>query len=386
MNDCCGDVLVIGAGIIGLAVAHELAVAGASVRVVERHLPGTGQSTRTGGGIRLSHGSAINIALTHASLPVWQRFAARFGVDPDYRETGHLFLTSDVRRAQTLQAQAEWQAGEQVNSRILSRGQIEARWPHLAGTAFETGSYCAAGGYLDHHRVIQGYVRAGEKVGVVIVPGARVEALIEEGDRVAGAVTTAGVFPARTVVNAAGPDAAYIARMAGLDIPFVSRRHELLVVRPAQPVPDDTPWMIDIDAQVHLRPDGGGRALIGGFLGRDEPVDPVDWDRTLSRSWADRVRAAAAASFGLMEPHSPIVEGWAGLYPGTRDYRPVIERSRSGLLTVAGFSGTGLMHAPAVGMIVRDLLCHGDTDLVDVSAFAAARFDGSEAVMETTGF
>ena len=386
MNERHDDVIVIGGGIIGLASAHSLAEAGARVRVVERHLPGTGQSTRTGGGIRLSHGSAMNTALTQASLPTWNRFAERFGVDPGYRETGHLFLTNDGARARALQAQTEWQAGEGVASRILSRAEIGTRWPQLAGMAFSTGSHCATGGYLDQHRVIQGYVRAAEAAGTRILPGARVDALIEDNGRIAGVVTPAGHFRADTVVNAAGPDAGHIAAMAGLDIPFVARRHELLIVRPQRTVPDETPWMIDIDAQVHLRPDGDGRALVGGFLGHDEPADPVGWDRTLSRAWADRVRAAAADSFGLVDPDSPIVEGWAGLYPGTRDYQPVIEVSRPGLVTAAGFSGTGLMHAPAVGMIVRDLVRAGWTELLDVAPLSADRFDGTEGVVEHTGF
>ena len=88
------DVLVIGAGIVGLAAGHALAGRGARVRIFERYLPGTEQSTRTGGGIRLSHGSAMNIALTRASLPVWRRFEDHFGIEPGWRHTGHLFLSA----------------------------------------------------------------------------------------------------------------------------------------------------------------------------------------------------------------------------------------------------------------------------------------------------
>lgn len=386
MSSCSDDVLIIGAGIIGLAAGHALAESGARVRVLERYLPGTGQSTRTGGGIRLSHGSAINIALTRESLPVWQQFEDRFGIDPGFRHTGHLFLTAQSDRVRALREQAAWQAEEGVASEILDPEEIASRWPHLAGMSFQAGSHCATGGYLDHHRVIHAWTRAFEALGGAIECGVRVEGLLEDRDRVTGVVTSSGTYSARRVVNAAGPEAGRIAEMAGLAIPFVSRRHELIVARPHHPVPDDTPWLIDIDAQVHMRPDGDGRALVGGFLGRDEPCDPVHYDRMLSSEWTDRVRAAASASFGLVTADSPVVDGWAGLYPGTRDYQPVLETSCPGLITAAGFSGTGLMHAPAVGGIVRDLVTAGTTELLDIRALASSRFEGQGEVIETTGF
>ena len=380
------DVIIIGAGIIGLAAAHALAEAGAKVRVLDRHLPGSGQSTRTGGGIRLSHGSATNVRLTQASLPVWEAFAERFGVNPRYRTTGHLFLTSDPERADDLAGQATWQADEGVRSDILTRDEIARRWPHLRTVAGTTGSHCATGGYLDHHRVIQGYTRAVEARGATILPGVRVEGLVQHAGGVVGVETSEGRFDAGAIVNAAGPDAGAVAAMAGLDIPFVSRRHQLLIVRPHKPVPDATPWLIDLDAQVHMRPDGQGRALVGGFLGRDDPADPANYDRNATSDWCDRVRTEAEAAFGLVSGDSPILEAWAGLYPGTRDYQPVLEVSRPGLITAAGFSGTGLMHAPAVGQIVRDLVQGGVTDVVDVAPLASDRFKDDARVVETTGF
>ena len=210
--------------------------------------------------------------------------------------------------------------------------------------------------------------------------------MLTSGERVTGAVTPSGPVKARHVVNAAGAEAGTIAALAGLEIPFVSRRHELLVVGPELPVPDETPWLIDLDSQVHLRPDGQGRALIGGFLGRDDPVEPSEYDRKVSDSWSRQVREAAAKSFGIVDKACAIVDSWAGLYPGTLDYQPVLEISKPGLITAAGFSGTGLMHAPAVGQIVADLVSKGSTSALDISGLRSARFGQGGPVMERTGF
>lgn len=380
------DVLIVGAGIIGLASAYALLRAGATVRIVDRSLPGSGESTKTGGGIRLAHGSHTNVVLTQLSLPTWTGFEALTGIDPSYRQTGHLFLTSDDERAALLESQATWLASVGARSDLMTRDEIGRRWPHLGPMAFETGSYCETGGYLDHHRVIQGYVRAVEAEGGIVQVGTRVDEVLMDDDRVTGVGSPGARFTARHVVNAAGPNAGEIAALAGLRIPFVSRRHELLVARPQRPVPRETPWLIDIDDQVHLRPDGEGRALIGGFLGRDDPVDPSDYDRTLSDSWSQQVRHAAAGSFGIIEETCSIVDGWAGLYPGTQDYQPVLEITMPGLVTAAGFSGTGLMHAPAVGQIVADLVLTGSTSALDISDLRSTRFGERRTVVERTGF
>lgn len=380
------DVVIVGAGVIGLASALALLQRGASVRVVERSLPGMGESTKTGGGIRLAHGSRLNVELTRLSLPTWMGFEAVTGIDSDYRETGHLFLTSDDGRAAQLVEQADLLATLDVRTDLLDREEIGERWPHLRQLGFESASYCEIGGYLEQHRVIQGYVRAVEARSGIISAGFRVDEVLMDGGRVEGVETPGGRFTARHVVNAAGPAAGVITAQAGLEIPFVSRRHELLVVQPRQPVPDETPWLIDVDDQVHLRPDGEGRALLGGFLGKDDAVDPFAYDRTLSVDWSRQVRGGAARSFGLVEADCAVVDGWVGLYPGTLDYHPVLEVSRPGLVTAAGFSGTGLMHAPAVGEIVADLVLEGSTSLVDISHLRSDRFQGETPVVDRTGF
>jgi len=223
-------------------------------------------------------------------------------------------------------------------------------------------------------------------VGGRLELGVRVEDVLIQDGGVQGVTTTTGPFSTKFVVNAAGPEAGVIAGYAGLEIPFVSRRHELLIVQPTQPVPDVLPWLIDTDRQVHLRPDGGGRALIGGFMGRNESTDPQFYAREYSADWARRVRVEVSKAFGLTEPDCEIVEGWAGLYPGTFDYLPVLEESLPGLITAAGFSGTGLMHAPAIGKIVADMVSGRTPDGIDISSLGSGRFSKLSSVAETGGF
>ncbi|MEL7253289.1 MAG: FAD-dependent oxidoreductase [Pseudomonadota bacterium] len=380
------DVLIIGAGIIGLACAEHFARMGSRVTILERHLPGAGQTTRTGGGIRLAHGSELNIRLTLRSLPAWACFSKAFGVDPNYRETGHLFLTSENKQIDGFRTQIALHRQMGVRSAIIDRSQVVERWPQLEKVSATHALSCRQGGYLDHHRVVDGYTRKILSAGVRLELGCRVENIVQEAGRVVGVETSLGAFKAQVVINAAGPLAGrFTAQVGGRD-PFVSRRHELLIVAPTAPVKDTTPWIIDVDRQVHLRPDGGGRALVGGFLGSDEASGPQRYDRDYTDAWADQVRNVANTSFGVTETDCPIVTGWAGLYPGTRDYLPVAEVTVPGMITIAGLSGTGLMHAPAMAEIAWDLAHASNTSWIDTKTLSSERFETTERQLERTGF
>ena len=378
------DVVVIGAGIIGLAIAYSLLRAGKSVRIIERSKPGIGQSTKTGGGIRLAHGSELNIQLTQLSFDTWLNFEKYFNIDPFYRTTGHLFLTAESENV--LLSQAALLERMKVDYDLLSTSQMSSYWPQLSSMNFSKGLYCREGGYLDQHRVIKGYVDTVVSNGVKLLTGTQVDGLLKVNERISGVTTSAGKFHAEWVVNAAGPYAGEVADLVGCQIPFVSRRHELLVLEESAAVPEEIPWLIDMDRQVHMRPDGSGRALIGGFLGHDEATDPNTYDPDLSEEWSKEVRREASHSFCITNPESKVLKGWSGLYPGTVDYMPVIDETLPGLVTAAGFSGTGLMHAPIVGEIVADLTMSTKRNLVDISSLNSTRFTKESQILESTGF
>ena len=378
------DVVVIGAGIIGLAIAYSLLRAGKSVRIIERSKPGIGQSTKTGGGIRLAHGSELNIQLTQLSFDTWLNFEKYFNIDPFYRTTGHLFLTAESENV--LLSQAALLERMKVGYDLLTKSQMSSYWPQLSSMNFSKGLYCREGGYLDQHRVIKGYVDTVVSNGVKLLTGTQVDGLLKVNERISGVTTSAGKFHAEWVVNAAGPYAGEVADLVGCQIPFVSRRHELLVLEESAAVPEEIPWLIDMDREVHMRPDGSGRALIGGFLGHDEAIDPNTYAPELSKEWSKKVRREASNSFCITNPESKVLKGWSGLYPGTIDYMPVIDETLPGLVTAAGFSGTGLMHAPVVGEIVADLISSSKRHHVDISSLSSTRFTKDSQILESTGF
>jgi sarcosine oxidase subunit beta len=380
------DVVVVGGGIIGLACAYYLAKAGANTLLIERGLPGAEQTVRTGGGIRLCHSSVINIQLSKLSFPTWERFEEHFGFDLQFKRIGHLFLARSEASAQVLQDQTHIHQQLDIPSVFLDLSDINHRWQDLRLKGYEGGLFCTVGGYLNHHRAVQGFYHGAMEAGARLLIGVRVTGLVRSGQRILGVETTEDTYHAEEVVNCAGALAGQIASMADLDLPIVSRRHELLIVQPERPIADSLPWLIDVERQVHLRPDGQGRGLLGGFLGDDPVVDPERYDPLYDEIWASRVRVAASQAFGLFEPSATILQGWAGVYAGTPDYHPVIERSCPGLLTAAGFSGTGLMHAPAVGMLVCELTRSDAANSLDISTLRSSRLRDQGEPQDGSGF
>lgn len=380
------DVVVVGAGIVGLACAYFLADSGLDVLILDRGLPGAGDSVRTGGGVRSQFATVPNIQLSRLSLPIWNSFEERFGIDARFRRIGYLFLGRTPATATGLRERVTLQNTYGVPSEYVSADAIPERWRALTSGRWTGASFCARDGYLDHHLAVQGFYQGAVGAGARVLTGTIVTDLVFSSDRVVGVMTTAGTFLADTVVNAAGAAAGHIAEMAGIKLPISPRRHELIVVQPEKPVPEEMPWLVDVDGQVHMRPDGQGRALVGGFLGVDKEVDPDGYDPRPDPVWVRKVLRAAHESFGLVEPDTRVLRGWAGLYPSLPDHHPVIERSRPGLVTAAGFSGTGLMHAPAAGLLVAELVSDGRATSLDLSELGSERFEGGVATLETSGF
>jgi sarcosine oxidase, subunit beta len=380
------DVVVIGGGCIGLASAVALASRGSKVILVERGLPGAANSTLTGGGIRQQFGTALNILLSQLSAGTWDTFAARFGVDPEFRRIGYLFLARTEQTAATLAADVQLQNRLGVDSEFLDEAEIPRRWPALADRGFRGAGFRASDGWANQHRIIDGLVRGALAAGVELMVGTEVLALDMTGGRLSGVATTAGRIRSDAALLATGPWVGALIDPLDLHVPVTAHRHQLLIVEPAVPYAGGLPWLIGVDDEVHTRSDTDGRALVGGFLGKDRAVDPDRCNLRADSEWTKVVLAAAERVFGVVGPSAQIRRGWAGLYPSTPDRHPVIDQLADGLFAALGFSGTGLMHAPAAGQLAAELIVDGVIRSVDSELLSVGRFRGERGPAEATGF
>ncbi|WP_458207672.1 NAD(P)/FAD-dependent oxidoreductase [Haladaptatus sp. NG-SE-30] len=375
-------VVVVGGGIVGCASAYYLADRGAEVVVCERSNVGAGSTERSAGGIRAQFSTPVNVALSQASMQVWNRFEAAFDTDIAYRRSGYLFLAREEATAEGFADTVSMQNEQGVPSELLTPAEAREHCPGLRDEEFRAATYSPTDGFADPHLALQGFARAAREAGAEIRTGVEVTNVRREEGAVVGVETTENRIAADFVVNATGPWAQRVAELAGIDLPVAPERRQIAVVEPETPVPEPVPLTIDLDTGSYFRPEREGAALVGGHFGRPSAADPDAYDTTTDLDWTVEALERVSEWTTYFGPESRIKRGWAGLYAVTPDHHPIIEETIPGFVNAVGFSGHGFQHAPATGQLVAELIFDEKPSLVDISGLDSARFAEGRTVEE----
>ena len=364
-------VIVVGAGIVGAAVAWSLTRAGARVTVLERAAAAaTGATGRSAAGIRHQFSASQNVRFSAYGATRFARFRAEVGVDAGFRRVGYAFLVPETAvEAWRAQAATVRMHGGRVD--LLAPQEAAVRWPWLDLSGVGLVSYGPDDGVLDPHAVTLGWLGAARAGGAVV----RFEAEVTDlAPSAAGwRVHTAHGAPLSgdVVVNAAGPQAGRVAALAGASVPVVPSRRSVYVTTPVSGIALPTPLTVDVASGVWLRSEGE-RVIFG----RSNPAEPpgenerVDWD------WLEPTLERALPRFPFLARAGLDRRAcWAGHYEVTPDHLPLIgwDPALPGLLHAAGFSGHGVQHAPATGAAVAALVA-GEPPPFDLTPFAPGRF------------
>jgi sarcosine oxidase subunit beta len=375
------DVAIIGAGVVGTSVAFQLARLGAAnVLLLEREaLPGTGSTSKANGGIRAQFTTDVNVAMSLASMDILDALATEIGEPPLYRRAGYLFLTGDPERFGAMGAAAAFQRARGVAVEILDAEGVRAKAPYAAGP-IAGGTFGARDGFIDPGGLASFFLREASRAGVRTLYGAGVSGLARAG---AGfrLETGAGEIAAKNVVIAAGPWSGGVASLAGLDVPVVPVRRHVFVSGPCPALPPVIPMTIDADSGVLVRREGNRVAI--AWSNADEPPGfnaAFDPDFALRFGDALEVRFPSVAAAGL-----DLRKSWSGLYEVTPDHHAIVGPVAAvpGLYVASGFSGHGVMHAPAAGRAIAEMIVRGRSETVDVRALAPERFARGETIHET---
>lgn len=320
------------------------------------------------------------------SMEVWGTFEEEFDTDIAYRRPGYLFLVRDDETAERFEENVRKQNEVGMDSELLDPDEAAELCPELSEENFMAASYSPADGFADPHLALQGFSTAADAAGVDIrTKTEAVDIRQDRRGRVTCVETDETTLNADYVVNAAGPWAAQVAELAGVDLPISPKRRQLMVADPDTPVDGSVPFTIDQDRGVHFRPERNGAVVCGGHFDEADPdMSPDGFPKQVSLDWSAQVIEGLSDVAEYFRPETVVKECWAGLYSMIPDHHPIIEETIPGFVVVAGFSGHGFMQSLAAGQLVTAIIVDGSPSLVDISSLTSNRFERGTWLQEGT--
>ncbi len=355
------DVVVIGGGIVGTATAFWLSRAGLDVVLVEMR---DGLSTLTTPAsaecFRAQFTEPAMAALAKPSIEMFEHFDDVIGI-PDYdisiKQQGYLFLTDNPGTVDDLKENvAQQHRLEVTDSEFLEGEEIRKRFPFVDPSVL-AATFRQRDGWLSCHETTQGFAKGCEARFFL---NTRATGIQMDQKGVCGVETDRGILPTRTVINAAGPFAAEIGRMVGMDLPLEPVRRQKVYVRTSVAVPPDAPFTVDVNNNSYWRPEAGG--VIIGWVDADEPVSqpaervPTDWE--FPAITLDKVKRLTPFFEEIEKTvRQPDMNTSAGYYMYTPDDQPLIGPVPEvpGFYVNCGY-WAGVMLSPQAGKWVSDLV------------------------------
>jgi glycine/D-amino acid oxidase-like deaminating enzyme len=369
------DVVVIGAGALGLSTALHCAMSGRSVAVVERRTAGSQASGRAAGLFKSVQADEPRTRLARRSITKAASFADWAGVPLAVTRSGSFLIARTGPHREFLRRELEQSRHWGADVREVTPAKLSYFHPGPDDFAL----WCPEDVYIEEPAsLIQACLAACRRHGAVVTENEPVVGIPVTAGRVAGVETEHRSIAAPVVVDAAGAWVRQVAELAGARISVATVRHQLMITAPTDDVDPADPIVRVVDAAVYLRPARGG-LMIGGFEPDPLPVDPRDHpasfttddvplDLGVLRGLAAQVTAEAPAA-----GTAPVAEHRGGLFTMSPDGRFVAGPVLPGLWVASGCNGSGFSSALALGEALAAWITSG-TPPPDLAAFSPARF------------
>jgi sarcosine oxidase subunit beta len=350
------DVVIVGAGIMGLAIAYNLAKTHGITNtvVVDRSYLCGGASGRNGGGVRAQFSSEENIRLMQESIRICRDFAREMKINVWFRQGGYLFLVRSEKGRATLEKSVRVQNECGLATRMLSPKGAQKIVPELSIEGVTAASYNHEDGVVFPWPFVWGYAHGCEKLGVEIATFTDVVGFRTRGSKILAVVTDRGVIKTNRVVNAAGAWSPQVARLLGVELPNKPHRHEICSTEPLKPWLQ--PLVADLSNGLYFSQSMRGE-IVGGVSNEDVPhgLDMGSSHKFLGIYAKALVRTCPILG-GLK-----VLRQWAGCYDLTPDANPIVGEvdGIDGFYQASGFMGHGFMMAPVMGRILAEHIARG---------------------------
>ncbi|MBE0665902.1 MAG: FAD-binding oxidoreductase [Candidatus Aminicenantes bacterium] len=371
------DVIVIGGGIIGLASAYHLSRRGQRVLVLEKKYPGSGSTGRCIGGIRQQFSTPGAIRLMQESVRQFRSMREDFGFSVEYHEGGYLFLAHDPLHLQTFKAILPLQLEFGLKVEMLDAGACLKIAPQLNPEGLLGGVFSPEDGQAYPFKVMEGYIQEIKKQKSQVCFFSEVNEIIVEKETAKGVRTTAGdTFHADVILNASGPWAREVARLAGLELPIEPEEHEAFITDRLPPI--FTTMVVDYRADGCYFCQRSNGQVIGCYS--PVPNKPGIHTESSLEFLVEMSKRTVRLVPELAKAR--VIRHWGGCYSMTPDGSPFIDRTKiKGLYVANGMCGHGFMFAPAIGRYVSEIIMDGRYPF-DWSEFSMGRDFSRQELMK----
>lgn len=385
------EIVIIGGGVVGSSVAYHLAERGQSdIVVLDRAASlGEGSTGKATGGVRGQFETDVNIRMSLYSID----FLRNWDQNVEYDPKGYLFLASNPVHLEYLDRTIERQRQLGYDDvHLVTQSEIAAMVPGLNVDDIAGGSFGPRDGFVNPMAILEGFLVGASQRGTRVLTGVEVEKIIAENGRLTGVQTKDGRIDCDKAVICGGAWSTRLAATAEVDLPVTPQRRQIVWARAPEPLPPETPMVIDIKDGFHFRPGkdfhhGAGQAQDPNavIFAWPDPDEPPSFSLEFDETYLEKVGELAAHRAPFLNGARIIYEKCrAGLYENTPDHHAILGACDvGGLYLACGFSGHGVMHSPATGRALAEIILYGEASFMDVSSLTIDRFARGELLTES---
>ncbi len=375
------DVVIIGAGVHGLATAYYLGKLGVkNVAVLDRGYLGGGNSGRNTAILRANYRTAEAIPFYDESLRLYQELSQEVDFNVLFSQIGHLTLAHTDTGVDGLRVRAEANALLDVDSRLIFPDEIQRLVPAMdvskaAHAPIQAALYHPPGGIIRHDAVVWGYARGADRMGIEIHPHTEVQAIDTDNGQISAVHTSRGRIATNIVVNATSGWCSTVARMVDVDLPIVSHPLQACVTEPLKPFLDKV--IVSATLHVYVNQTDRGEVVIGA------EIDPyASYNSASTLPTLEMMAAHALELFPVLE-EARVLRQWSGICDMTPDFSPIISTVPEvrGFILNVGWGTYGFKAGPAGGKTVAELIVTHKTPTL-IEPFGLTRFYDDRLVGE----
>jgi sarcosine oxidase subunit beta len=374
------DVVIIGAGVHGLATAYYLGKRGIkNVAVLEKGYLGSGNSGRNTAIIRSNYRTPEGVAFYNESVRLYEKLSQELDYNVLFSQQGHMTLAHTDSAVIGLRVRAEVNVLMGVDSRLIGPEEIARLVPALDVSArprypIMAALYHPPGGIIRHDAVVWGYARAVERMGLEVHAHTEVTAIERANGSVSAVQTNRGKIKTGTILNATSGWCSLIAKMVDIELPIVSHPLQACVTEPLKPFLDKI--IVSSNLHVYINQTDRGELVIGAEI---DPYSSYNMQSTLPT--LEQISGHSLELFPCIR-NVRVLRQWGGICDMTPDYSPLMgETEVKGFLVDVGWGTYGFKAGPVSGKMMAELIATGKTPEL-IRPFAPGRFRENTLVGE----